>query len=431
MEATYQVNQIVWAKINGYPWWPAYVNNSAEEGHFEVVFFGDFSRAILASSKIKVFDDIKHKSDGKNKTLDQAFKSVERVMSGETTIMDEWQKSTKGIPPKQKLSKKKPVKKAEKSQAEPAEDLSLCLSHRSKTKYQNFLTKMDVEFKPELKRYHSVNNKITTSSYTHFIENQFFSDDISTIEEQLEGLWLMLRSDSFSSESCVESIKEISTKVLSSDPKAVFASSVGSLMTTCANVCRIKTSEPGYAQLLELLKATIREICEFIIKDGFLMENKVANEYIDSSKRNSILNVFNLDISSAPIPDNNLNQMDKRQSPEESLFKIEDEETRSPNTVVEVDERIQFRVKKKLAKVIYTNGARGKMTKKSCEELATKIEELVRNNSKKITDYKEKVINLVKNLEKNTQAVNGLIQKGKRDKGHGSMEEEINNLSNN
>lgn len=431
MEATYQVNQIIWAKINGYPWWPAYINAPSDDGQFEVVFFGDFSRAVLSASKIKIYDDIKHKIDGKNKTLDQACKSVERVMTGEATIMDEWQKCNKTTPPKRKLSKKKSIKKTDKDPVEAAEELSLCLSQRSKIKYQNFLTKIEAEVKPEIKRYHSVNNKITTSSYTHFIENQLFSDDIAVIEEQLEGLWLMLRSDTFDPEPVIESIKEIHNKISTCEPKAVFASSIGSLLTTCANVCRIKSSEPGHRQVLDNLKTTVREICEFIIKDGFLMENKVTDEYIDTSKRNSILNVFNLDICSANIPDNNLNQMDQKISPEESMFKIEEEETRNPSDLIDVDERVQFRVKKKLAKVVYMNGAKGKMTKRNCEELATRVEELVRRGSKGLAQYKERVVALVKNLEKNNAAVNGLMMRAKRDKGLSSMEEEVNKLSNN
>lgn len=432
MQATYQVNQTIWAKINGYPWWPAYVNSAADD-KFEVVFFGDFSRAILHVSKLKDFGEIRHKVDGKNKTLDHAFRSVERVMSGESTIMEEWQKCNKAVTPKRKLSKRKSIKKGEKEDAtENADDVSVCLSQRSKTKYQNFLSKMEADAKLELKRYHSVNNKITTSSYNHFIENQLFSDDILVIEEQLEGLWMALRNDEFDAELSFELLKEVHSKILLCDPKSVFKSSVGSLLTSCANVCRLKATEAGHRKVLDLLKPTVRDICEFIIKEGFLMENKVIDDYIDGSKRNSILNVFNLDIASAGRPDNNLNQMEKRATPEDSMFKVdEEEETRNPSQVVEVDERVQFRVKKKLAKVMYMNGAKGKLNKKSCEELATKVEKLVRKNAKGLGQYKERVVGLVKNLEKSSQAVCGLMQKSKRERGTSGLEEEVNNLSNN
>ena len=429
METAYQLNQIVWGKVNGYPWWPGFVSTVSDNDQYEVVFFGDFSRAILVLAKIKNFDGIRHKNDGKNKMLDRSFQSAERVVKGESTIMDEWEKCNKPTTPKRKLSRRKSIKKADKPTQDIADDISLCLSHRSKAKYQNFLNKVEKEVKPELKRYHSVNNKITTSSYTHFIENQIFGDEIVGIEEQLEALWLALRSENFVPEPVVETINEVKSKTLNSDPKAVFNSSIGSLLTTCANVCKLKSSEPGFKQLLDLLSPTVLEICEFIIKDGFLMENSVASEYIDRSKRDSILNGINLDICPARLPDNNLIQMDKRKSADGSLFKVEEEETRNPNEAVEVDERMRFRVKKKLAKVLYTNGAKGKFSKKSCEELATKIEEFVRNTVKALDEYKEQVVTLVKNLEKNGQAVNSLVQKAKKDKGISSMEEEITHLS--
>lgn len=206
METSYSVNQIVWAKINGYPWWPAYVNTTTESDRFEVVFFGDFSRALLSTNKIKDFGEISHRVDGKNKSLDAAVRSVQRVLDGESTIMEEWQRCNKSTPPKRKLSKKKSAKKAEKTGIDEADEVSLCLSQRSKTKYANFLNKMEADAKLELKRFHSMNNKLTTSSFNPFAESALFNDDIAGVEEQLESLWLALRGQSFDAERCTSTL---------------------------------------------------------------------------------------------------------------------------------------------------------------------------------------------------------------------------------
>ena len=431
MEAAYHVNQIIWAKINGYPWWPAYVNSASDADKYEVVFFGDFSRAILNSSKLKEFEGIAHKIDGKNKTLDAAVRSVERVLAGEATIMEEWAKCNKAPSPKRKLSKRKSIKKADKGALENADELSLCLSQRSKTKYANFLSKMEADAKLELKRYASCNNKLTSSTYNHVLETQLFADDIACVEEQLEGLWMALRGDDFEPDACLASLTELQAKIKACDVRSVFASSIGSLLTSCTNVCRLKASEAGHKRVLDALKAIVREVCEFVIRDGFLMESKVSADYIDCSKRNSILNVFALDVYPSTPADNNNNKlaMDKRLTvDEECAHAADEEETRSPHDALDVDERVQFRVKKKLAKVMYGSAGKTKHNKKVWEELATRVEALVRKSSKALPQYKEKVVCLVKNLENSSAAVCGLMGKGK---GANSLEEEVNLLSSN
>ena len=43
MEDDYDLDEIVWAKVNGYPWWPAFVASKSGSNKYEVVFLSDLS----------------------------------------------------------------------------------------------------------------------------------------------------------------------------------------------------------------------------------------------------------------------------------------------------------------------------------------------------------------------------------------------------
>ena len=59
--STFQVPEVVWAKIRGYPWWPALLTNvthsAGEEPLYKVDFFGDTTHAMLALDKISKFEE--------------------------------------------------------------------------------------------------------------------------------------------------------------------------------------------------------------------------------------------------------------------------------------------------------------------------------------------------------------------------------------
>jgi len=86
MSKTFDKDEIVWAKISGYPFWPAYIQGILGSNHYEVVFFGDFSRAHLQDSKIKRFSEHNERSDKKNKRLQTALRMAQRVHQGKSSI---------------------------------------------------------------------------------------------------------------------------------------------------------------------------------------------------------------------------------------------------------------------------------------------------------------------------------------------------------
>lgn len=57
MSLNFQIDELVWAKVDGYPWWPGCIKSIASKDRYEVMFFDDFSRAFLAPDKITDFED--------------------------------------------------------------------------------------------------------------------------------------------------------------------------------------------------------------------------------------------------------------------------------------------------------------------------------------------------------------------------------------
>jgi hypothetical protein len=56
-ESNFEVDQIVWAKVDGYPWWPGFIRSFSNKGKIEVMFFDDFTRAFVKEDKIMDFAD--------------------------------------------------------------------------------------------------------------------------------------------------------------------------------------------------------------------------------------------------------------------------------------------------------------------------------------------------------------------------------------
>ena len=67
-EDDFQVNQVVWAKIYGYPWWPARIENikSSEIKPYKVKFLGENSEADLKLKNIKPYQKYKHIYESKS-----------------------------------------------------------------------------------------------------------------------------------------------------------------------------------------------------------------------------------------------------------------------------------------------------------------------------------------------------------------------------
>jgi hypothetical protein len=43
---------LIWAKVDGYPWWPGFIKSISSKGKVEVMFFDDFTRAYVKPDKL-------------------------------------------------------------------------------------------------------------------------------------------------------------------------------------------------------------------------------------------------------------------------------------------------------------------------------------------------------------------------------------------
>jgi hypothetical protein len=97
---SFSKGEVIWAKIKGYPWWPAVVStilhdDSDEEPRaFIVKFIGENSHAKLPDEKIARFNEkLEEYSNRKNKKLVESIDVALKILRSETTFEAEWKKN--------------------------------------------------------------------------------------------------------------------------------------------------------------------------------------------------------------------------------------------------------------------------------------------------------------------------------------------------
>lgn len=85
MDLTFVTGDIVWAKLGGYPWWPASVKRVVSENLFEIEYFGEFERNFFDRSRLRPFADPPEKINRRNSKLVESHAQASRVSQGLTT----------------------------------------------------------------------------------------------------------------------------------------------------------------------------------------------------------------------------------------------------------------------------------------------------------------------------------------------------------
>lgn len=107
----YQEEDIVFAMVTGYPWWPGFITERYSKKNYKVTFFGDFSYADLSVKQIKPFTRELKRADPNNRELTEAIQSAKRVFEGQTTIDEEHQRVKESL---RKSRKTRPITKKKK-----------------------------------------------------------------------------------------------------------------------------------------------------------------------------------------------------------------------------------------------------------------------------------------------------------------------------
>lgn len=89
MDFILTANQIVWAKLSGFPWWPAYIKRMVSKELYEIEYFGEFERNFFDPSRIRPFEEFSSRVNKKNPKLMESFKQALRVMENQSTIEKE------------------------------------------------------------------------------------------------------------------------------------------------------------------------------------------------------------------------------------------------------------------------------------------------------------------------------------------------------
>lgn len=188
-EEDFQVNNVVWAKIKGYPWWPARIENINGLGKnpYDVMFLGENTKACLNNNNIKPYKKYKQTFESKCKQK----KFLDGLSLAENIIKTEYNINEKEIydSSKSDLNEFK----------EQSDDLKKSLREENNSNNQ--------EDKDECKEIESNTGENLNQAFVYSIKNSKDENEKSLIQSQ-EILLNKKRKRSIS-ESSLEIIKNV------------------------------------------------------------------------------------------------------------------------------------------------------------------------------------------------------------------------------
>lgn len=399
MHEPLKIDQIVWGKIGGYPWWPGFIRSMPQIDRYEVVFFGDFSISLLKEKSIKKYDILKDKPKKYSKLLFAAMNTADRVIRGETTLLDEWtfveEKNQKKIRKRSKSVKiEQPLNSIQEynKSKETKQTVKKTNTKTNKETINNL--KMLREETVVSKRLYSINN---SNAETNFLEIDLEDNEIRYIENSLNNLFEGLSDQGNELETLKNQIKEITPLIVKLNPRQIFASKIGCTLRKCVEKCESinKTGKTGAFDLLDTLKQTKQLICTFIIEEGFL-KDRIVFEDIISQSRKELSNNQSV----------NYNSLTPRESTQGlaiesplALVPKNKQLKRKKERSLKISKQINFRVKKRLAR-LFMNYYDERCPKSLYEIMGIKLEAEIQKYALSFEIYKKIVISLVTMVKK-------------------------------
>ncbi len=424
MEEDFELDEVVWAKISGYPWWPGYVQSKTDNDQYEVVFFGDFSRAFLTKTKIRKYQNIKVEKHEKRRKLINSNNTALKIVNGESSILDEITAYEKSMSVKNKYSTKKKKKK---------NSILKKIKKYSKKKTLNPMKRRyskvntSEEILPEnltfpKRRIKSMILSQNSSILTNAMEENKKLEVVEKFEKKILLIDESLRIKEIELDLLLETFQNFLEELLGFDCCLIYSSKIGILLHSLKKTAEIVCKERGFGQkfarkvgegMAALKEKLLRNFLDNESESNSeeFIENTIKEEEEVKEESESLLNSeskINLNDKN-----NNLFQMDKNGNAGviKSELKKAEEETHSSVEVFSVEPRMVFRVCKKISKVIFLNGGKGKIRSKKCKMLSEKIERFTRKNSISLGDYKHKIRSVVKAFDKNPENVKFYVLK--------------------
>lgn len=89
-EPLLQVNELVWAKMRGFPHWPGVIENITRRGKYSIHFFGDYTRSEITASNIwNFFEGFSLYSDSSNQKLRKAVDEARTFLLSATKLSNQ------------------------------------------------------------------------------------------------------------------------------------------------------------------------------------------------------------------------------------------------------------------------------------------------------------------------------------------------------
>lgn len=444
MQKNYNLEEIVWAKIGGYPWWPGYIKSYELNNVYEVVFLGDLSRAFLNEKKIQKFEKIKKEGIVKKK-LNEAYETALKIKNGETSISEEIEKYEKNKNLRIKMSKsnykKKKIKKSSPKiklkrkysknlESSKSSDLKILQFPKKRVKSMNL---------PEM----SIIEKSNTP------ENVEKKELLQNLNKELEDIYKTIQRDNSRIEDIEPKISNFLLDILKIDENVIYCSNLGlTFLELEKTVSEKEKKEEKFKKLGNIIKIGKNLISDRLVNGFFdysheehfkkLMDlKKVKTEILKKSeeiteKKNPIKNPIKLEdkINLNLLNNNKKIQMEKK--PQILKINTEEEESNLANPQkIQINKRILFRVQKKITKIIFLNGGKTQISKNKCQIFADQIEKFIRQNSKGIREYKDKIHKIVQYFDKKPDNVYDYVIKFCKDQNNltflNKLEKFINN----
>lgn len=106
MPRQFELNEIVWAKVSGFPWWPGFISSSLGDIRYEVNFLSDLSKANLSAEKIKEFDSHTVLSGKESRQLKASILTAQRILSNEISLLEAIQEIQRDLLGREKVRPK-------------------------------------------------------------------------------------------------------------------------------------------------------------------------------------------------------------------------------------------------------------------------------------------------------------------------------------